>query len=208
LLLFSFGGGHALFLFFFFYALWLEHTFFLCFLSIYSFPFFDDPSILLQDYKKRNVFDLWSIYFWWKDGMFCVTPGVGVSMYMWVYVISIMETWKDSTKGHNYFVKINRSQASICKRFEHCYQHMALVGNMTIEELALFYFQKEIIRDFTIFWDKADQLSHHIILVHNLDLVLSICFAQSFISGSCLELYQQIQKGIEHKDMHLVLTKF
>jgi hypothetical protein len=25
------------------------------------------------------------------DGMFCVTPGVGVSMYMWVYVISIME---------------------------------------------------------------------------------------------------------------------
>jgi hypothetical protein len=25
------------------------------------------------------------------DGMFCVIPGVGVSMYMWVYVISIME---------------------------------------------------------------------------------------------------------------------
>jgi hypothetical protein len=27
---------------------------------------------------------------------------------------------------------------------------MALVGNMTFEELALFYFQKEIVRDFTI----------------------------------------------------------
>jgi hypothetical protein len=25
------------------------------------------------------------------DGMFCVTLGVGVSMYMWVYMISIME---------------------------------------------------------------------------------------------------------------------
>jgi hypothetical protein len=53
--------------------------------------FFDDPSLLLQDYKKRNLFGLWSIYFWWMDGMFCVIPGVGVSMYMWVYVISIME---------------------------------------------------------------------------------------------------------------------
>jgi hypothetical protein len=27
----------------------------------------------------------------WMDGMLCVTPDVGVSMYMWVYVISIME---------------------------------------------------------------------------------------------------------------------
>jgi hypothetical protein len=27
---------------------------------------------------------------------------------------------------------------------------MALVGNMTFEELALFYFQKEIVPDFTI----------------------------------------------------------
>jgi hypothetical protein len=25
------------------------------------------------------------------DGRFCVTPAVGVSMHMWVYVISIME---------------------------------------------------------------------------------------------------------------------
>jgi hypothetical protein len=38
----------------------------------------------MQDYKKRNLFGLWSIYF-------CVTPGVEVSMYMWMYVISIME---------------------------------------------------------------------------------------------------------------------
>jgi hypothetical protein len=53
--------------------------------------FFDDPSLLLQDYRKRNLFGLRSISFWWMDGMFCVTPGVGVSMYMWVYVISIME---------------------------------------------------------------------------------------------------------------------
>jgi hypothetical protein len=76
-------------------------------------------------------------------------------MYMWVYVISIMEAWKDSTKGHNNLEKLNGSQASICRRFEHW--HMALVGNMTIEELALFYFQKEIVRDFTILWDIADQ---------------------------------------------------
>jgi hypothetical protein len=71
---------------FFFYASW-------------AYTLFYDPSLLLQDYKKRNLFELWSIYFWWVDGMFCVTPGVGVSMYMWVYVISIMEAWKDSTKG-------------------------------------------------------------------------------------------------------------
>jgi hypothetical protein len=50
---------------------------------------FSMTPLLLQE--KRNLFGLWSIYFWWMDGMFCVTPGVGVSMYMWVYVISIME---------------------------------------------------------------------------------------------------------------------
>jgi hypothetical protein len=33
---------------------------------------------------------------------------------------------------------------------------MALVGIITIEELALFYFQKEIIQDFTILRDRAD----------------------------------------------------
>jgi hypothetical protein len=90
-------------------------------------------------------------------GMFCVTPGVGVSMNMWVYVILIMEEWKDSNKCHNNLAKLNGSQASICRRFEDWYRHMALVGNMTIEELALFYFQKEINRDFTILWDRVDQ---------------------------------------------------
>jgi hypothetical protein len=66
-----------------FFSILLEH--------IPLFFFFNDPSLLLQDYKKRNRFELWSIYFWSMDGMFCVTPDVGVSMYMWVYVISIME---------------------------------------------------------------------------------------------------------------------
>jgi hypothetical protein len=31
-----------------------------------------------------------TLYFLWVDGMFCVTPGVEVSLHMWVYVISIM----------------------------------------------------------------------------------------------------------------------
>jgi hypothetical protein len=154
LLLLLFWRGHAFF--FFFFAMLFDWSIFLCFLSIY-YLFSYDPSLLLQDYKKRNLFELWSISFWWMDGMFCVTPGVGVSMYMWVYVISIMEAWKDSTKGHNNLPKLNGSQASICRRFMHWYRHMALVGNMTIEELVLFYFQKEIVRDFTILWGRADQ---------------------------------------------------
>jgi hypothetical protein len=124
-------------------------------LSIYS--FFDDPSLLLQDYKKRNFFELWSIHFWWMDGMFCKTTSVGIIMYMWVYVISIIEAWKDSTKGHNNLAKLNGSQASICRRFDHWYWHTTLIGNITIEELVLYYFQKEIIWDFTILWDRADQ---------------------------------------------------
>jgi hypothetical protein len=82
------------------------------------------------------------------DGMFCVTPSVGVSLYMWAYVISIMEAWKDSTKGHNNLAKLNGSQASICRRFVLWYRHMDLVGDMTIEELVLFYFQKEILSRF------------------------------------------------------------
>ena len=41
--------------------------------------------------RREISLELWSIYFWWMDGMFCVTPGVEVSLYMWVYVISIME---------------------------------------------------------------------------------------------------------------------
>jgi hypothetical protein len=81
--------------------------------------FFNDTSLLLQEYKKRNLFELWSIYFWWMDSMFCVTFGVGVSIYMWVYVISMMEARKDSTKGHNNLSKLNGSQASMCRRFMH-----------------------------------------------------------------------------------------
>jgi hypothetical protein len=51
---------------------------------------FYDPSLLLQDHKKRNLFGLWTIFL--VDGcMFRVTPGVGVSMYMWMKVSSIME---------------------------------------------------------------------------------------------------------------------
>jgi hypothetical protein len=115
---------------------------FFCSFWAYTLCFLMTP-LLLQEYKKRNPFWLWSVYLWWIDGMFCVTPGVGVSMYMGVYVISIMGAWKDSTKSHNNLAKLNGSQASICRRFVLWYQHMALVGNMTIKELALFYFQKK-----------------------------------------------------------------
>jgi hypothetical protein len=125
------------------------------------------------------------------DGMFCVTPSVVVSMYMWVYVISIMEAWKDSTKGHNNLAKLNGLQASICRRFLHWYQHTTLVGNKTIEELILFYFQNKSSEIFTTLWDRARlTLSHHVILVNTLGLVISICFPQSFISSSCLKIYQ------------------
>jgi hypothetical protein len=151
-LAFILEGGHALLLF---SMLFDQSTFFPY--ASWAYIFSNDPSLLLQEYKKRNLFELWSIYLWWVDGMFCVTPSVGVSMYMSVYMISIMEAWKDSTKGHNNLAKLNGSQASICIRFMHWYRHMALVGNMTIEELALFYFQTEIIWDFTILWDRADQ---------------------------------------------------
>jgi hypothetical protein len=80
---------------------------------------------------------------------------------------------------------------------------MALVGNMTIEELVLFYFQKKSSEIFTILWDRArSTLSHHIILVNTLGLVIRICFPQSFISGSCLKIYQQIEIDIEHNHAH------
>jgi hypothetical protein len=148
-LAFILEGGHALL--FFLCSLIGAHFFYVS----WAYTFFD-PSILLQECKKRNLFELWSIYFWWMDGIFCVTPNVGVSIYMWVYMISIMEAWKDSTRGHNNLAKLNGSQASICRRFMHWYRHMALVGNMTFEKLALFYFQKEIIWDFTILWDRAN----------------------------------------------------
>jgi hypothetical protein len=80
---------------------------------------------------------------------------------------------------------------------------MALVGGMTIEELVLFYFQKKSSDIFTILLDRArSTLYHHIILVNSLGLVISICFPKSFILGSCLKIYQQIQILIEHKDVH------
>jgi hypothetical protein len=59
----------------------------------------DDPSFLLQEYKKRNLLGTFEHFL--MGGMFCITHGVEVSMYTWVYVISIMRAWKDSTKGHN-----------------------------------------------------------------------------------------------------------
>jgi hypothetical protein len=86
---------------------------------------------------------------------------------------------------------------------------MALVGNKIIEELALFYFQKKSSEIITILKDKARlTFSHHIVLVNDLGLAISICFPQSFISGSCLKIYQQIQKFIEYKVVHKVLAKF
>jgi hypothetical protein len=127
----------------------LEPTFFLCFFEHLFFLFLSLFSLTHFSFcNKRNLFGTWSTYFWWMDGMFCVTPGVWVSMYIWVYVISIMEAGKDSTKGHSNLAKLNGSQASICRRFVHWYWHLSLVGDMTIEDLVLFYFQKEILPRF------------------------------------------------------------
>jgi hypothetical protein len=63
------------------YAPWLEDIYIIIFIFtlLQHKLFFNDPSLLLQDYNKRNLFVLWSIYFWWMDDMFCVTPGVEVS---------------------------------------------------------------------------------------------------------------------------------
>jgi hypothetical protein len=60
----------------------LEHILF----SLY------DPSLLLQDYKKRNLFGTLEYLFLVDGWHVYITPGVGgVSMYICVYVISIME---------------------------------------------------------------------------------------------------------------------
>jgi hypothetical protein len=48
------------------------------------------PLSFCKNTRSEISLELWSIYFWWVDGTFCVTPGVEVSLYMWVYVISIM----------------------------------------------------------------------------------------------------------------------
>jgi hypothetical protein len=76
---------------------------------------------------------------------------------------------------------------------------MDLLSVMTIEELVLFYFQKKSFEILPYYEIARPTLSHHIILVNNLGLVISICFPQSFISASCLKIYQQIQKLIEYK---------
>jgi hypothetical protein len=177
----------------FFYALWLEHIFFFFYMLIWAIFSMTPFSFC----KKRNLFGTWSTYFWWMDGMFCVTPSVGVSMYMWVYVISTMEAWKDSTKGHNNLAKLNGSQASICRRFMPWHRHMALVGNMTIEDLVLFLFSKRnSFKIFTILWDRArPRMPNHIILVNTLSLVISICIPQGFNSGSCFKEVQQIHQA-------------
>jgi hypothetical protein len=49
------------------------------------------PFSFCKHTTREISLELWSIYFWWVDGMFCVTPGVEVSLYLWVYVISIWE---------------------------------------------------------------------------------------------------------------------
>jgi hypothetical protein len=49
------------------------------------------PCARIQEEKYLWNFGVFIIYFWWMNGMFCVTPSVKVSLYMWVYVISITE---------------------------------------------------------------------------------------------------------------------
>jgi hypothetical protein len=79
LLLLLFWRGVMLSFFLFFL---LEHILF----SLY------DPSLLLQDYKKRNLFGTLEYLFLVDGWHVYITPGVGgVSMYICVYVISIME---------------------------------------------------------------------------------------------------------------------
>jgi hypothetical protein len=52
--------------------------------------FFNDPSLLLQDYMKKISLDFGVFIFFDGWHVLC-NSDVGVSMYMWVYVISIME---------------------------------------------------------------------------------------------------------------------
>jgi hypothetical protein len=48
------------------------------------------PLSFFKNTRIEISLELWSIYFWWVDGMFWVTPGVEVSLYMWAYMILIM----------------------------------------------------------------------------------------------------------------------
>jgi hypothetical protein len=104
--------------------------------------FFNDPSLLLQEYKERNLLGTMEYLFLVGGWHVLRNSRVEVSMYMWVYLISIIGAWKDFIKGHNNLAKLNGSRANICGRFIHWYWYMALVGDMTIEELILFYFLK------------------------------------------------------------------
>jgi hypothetical protein len=49
--------------------------------------FFNDPSLLFQEYKKRNLFGTLEYLFLVDERLVCVTPDVEVCMYMWVYTI-------------------------------------------------------------------------------------------------------------------------
>jgi hypothetical protein len=49
------------------------------------------PFSFCKNTRREISLKLQSIYFWWVNDMSCVTPSVEVSIYMWVYVISIME---------------------------------------------------------------------------------------------------------------------
>jgi hypothetical protein len=93
----------------------LEHIFFYASWA-YTFFFFYDPSPFARLQEEKS---LWTLeYLFLVDGCHVLRNSrVGVSMYMWVYVILIMEAWKDSTKGHNTLAKLNGSQASICRKF-------------------------------------------------------------------------------------------
>jgi hypothetical protein len=60
-------------------SLIVAHIFFLSFMSIYFFSMTPQSFARLQEEKY-----LWTLeyLFWWMDGMFCVAPGVEVSLYM------------------------------------------------------------------------------------------------------------------------------
>jgi hypothetical protein len=113
-------GGESCFIIFSMLFDYSTYIFYILFEHILFFFFFFSmtPLAFCKNTRREISLELWRIYFWWVDGMFCVTPDVQVSMCMWVYVISIMEAWKDSSKGHNNLAKLNGLQASICRRFK------------------------------------------------------------------------------------------
>jgi hypothetical protein len=80
LLLLLFWRGWC-FTFFSFYMLCDWSTFFLPLLFEHIL-FSMTPLSFCKNTRKEISLELWSIYFWWMDGMFCVTLGVGVSLYM------------------------------------------------------------------------------------------------------------------------------